>query len=122
MQSLICKKQISPLLLCLSLWFKVRLVLHIFQARRALRALKAVVRLQAIFRGWQVRKQAALTLRCMQALVRAQATVRARNSMMSPHGKAVHNLLDNHQIQAEVSSYIFTSILKCGCLICPFDK
>ncbi|CAN1162315.1 Protein IQ-DOMAIN 8 [Linum perenne] len=49
-------------------------------ARRALRALRAVVRIQAIFRGRQVRKQAVVTLRCMQALVRVQARVRARTS------------------------------------------
>ncbi|WVZ91323.1 hypothetical protein U9M48_037511 [Paspalum notatum var. saurae] len=49
-----------------------------FLARRALRALKGLVRLQALVRGHAVRKQAAETLQCMQALVRAQARVRAR--------------------------------------------
>ncbi|KAH9616033.1 hypothetical protein KSS87_015943 [Heliosperma pusillum] len=76
-----------------------------FLAKRALRALKALVRLQAIVRGRLVRKQAAVTLRCMQALVRAQAHVKAHRLRISLDGqstKSLQNLFRNDPLkQAE---------------------
>lgn len=65
-------------------------------ARRARRALKGLVRLQALVRGHIVRKQAAITLRCMQALVRVQARVRARRVRV-----ALENQMDEQQNNVE---------------------
>lgn len=73
-----------------------------FLARRASRALKAVVRIQALVRGRQVRKQAAVTLRCMQALVRVQARVRARRVRLSIEGQAVQQILNERRSMADL--------------------
>ncbi|KAG6411665.1 hypothetical protein SASPL_129749 [Salvia splendens] len=57
---------------------KIQSLFRGFLARKALRALKGLVKIQALVRGFLIRKQAAATLQSMQALVRAQATIRAQ--------------------------------------------
>ncbi|PVH32687.1 hypothetical protein PAHAL_9G461600 [Panicum hallii] len=49
-----------------------------YLARRALRALKGLVRLQALIRGQAVRRQTAATLRGLESLMRIQARHRSR--------------------------------------------
>ena len=52
------------------------------QARKALCALRGLVKLQALVRGQLVRRQATATLRRMQALVDAQSRLRAQRARM----------------------------------------
>ncbi|KAL8535626.1 hypothetical protein ACS0TY_011305 [Phlomoides rotata] len=57
-----------------------------YLARKALIALKGIVKLQALIRGQNVRKQANMTMRCMQSLLRVQARVRDQRARLSHDG------------------------------------
>ncbi|XP_062182587.1 protein IQ-domain 26-like [Phragmites australis] len=76
---------------CAGAAVKIQTAFRGFLAKKALRALKALVKLQALVRGYLVRKQAAATLQSMQALVRAQATVRAARCRAVPPLPPLHH-------------------------------
>lgn len=60
----------------------------LWQARKALYALRGIVRLQALVRGQLVRKQAMATVRCMEALLIAQDRAFAQRIRMASVGKS----------------------------------
>ncbi|XP_010256160.1 PREDICTED: protein IQ-DOMAIN 14-like [Nelumbo nucifera] len=67
---------------------KIQAVFRSYLARKALRALKGLVKLQALVRAHLVRKQATATLRCMQALVTVQARARAQRIRMAEEAQS----------------------------------
>ncbi|OIV99665.1 hypothetical protein TanjilG_17475 [Lupinus angustifolius] len=62
---------------------KVQTAYRGYLARKALRALKGIVKLQAIIRGSAVRRQAMSTLKCLQSIVNIQTKVCARRLQMA---------------------------------------
>ncbi|OEL33076.1 hypothetical protein BAE44_0005904 [Dichanthelium oligosanthes] len=77
-------------------WAAVRIqtAFRAFLARRALKALRGIVRLQALMRGRLVRKQLAVTLKCMHALLRAQERAREQRARSSADGHGLKDALN----------------------------
>ncbi|KAM7263527.1 hypothetical protein ACFE04_001210 [Oxalis oulophora] len=66
------------------------------EAKKALRALKGIVRLQAIIRGRLVRRQAMTTLKCLQSIVNIQTQVCAKRNQLT---EEAWDFGDNKQLQ-----------------------
>ncbi|KAK4393083.1 Ubiquitin-conjugating enzyme E2 2 [Sesamum angolense] len=81
-----------------------------YLARRAFRALKGIIRLQALIRGHLVRRQAVATLRCMQAVVKFQALARGRKVRLSGAGPQVlkkYNMEEQDAKQVDIGAKSF---------------
>ncbi|KAJ7975105.1 Protein IQ-DOMAIN 1 [Quillaja saponaria] len=81
---------------------KVQTAFRGYLARRALRALRGLVRLKTLIQGQSVKRQAATTLRCMQTLARVQSQIRARRIRMSEENQALkRQLQQKHEKELE---------------------
>lgn len=72
---------------------KIQTAFRGYLARRALRALRGLVRLKTLIQGQSVKRQANTTLRCMQTLARVQSQIRARRIRMSEENQALQRQL-----------------------------
>ncbi|KNA15978.1 hypothetical protein SOVF_093320 [Spinacia oleracea] len=81
---------------------KIQTAFRGYLARRALRALRGLVRLKSLIEGQSVKRQAATTLRCMQTLARVQSQIRARRMRMSEENQALQRQLQQkHEKELE---------------------
>lgn len=81
-----------------------------WQAQRSLLKHKNVVKLQAAVRGHLVRSHAVGTLRCVQAIVKMQALVRARRARLSAEGSRIQERLDEKHQEDNYSSKLRVSL------------
>lgn len=81
---------------------KIQTAFRGYMARRALRALRGLVRLKSLIQGQSVKRQATTTLRCMQTLARVQSQIRARRIRMSEENQALQRQLQQkHERELE---------------------
>uniref|UniRef100_A0A1D1YH70 Protein IQ-DOMAIN 1 n=1 Tax=Anthurium amnicola TaxID=1678845 RepID=A0A1D1YH70_9ARAE len=72
---------------------KIQTAFRGYLARRALRALRGLVRLKSLIDSNAVKRQTATTLRCMQTLARVQSQIRSRRIRMMEENQALQRQL-----------------------------
>ncbi|KAF5750382.1 protein IQ-DOMAIN 1-like [Tripterygium wilfordii] len=81
---------------------KIQTAFRGYLARRALRALRGLVRLRSLMEGPAVKRQATSALRCMQTLSRVQSQICSRRIRMSEENQALQKqLLQKHAKELE---------------------
>ncbi|CAN1142922.1 Protein IQ-DOMAIN 2 [Linum perenne] len=81
---------------------RIQTIFRGYLARRALRALRGLVRLKLLMEGPAVKRQAVHTLRCMQTLARVQNQIHTRRVRMSEENQALQRqLLQKHLRELE---------------------
>lgn len=84
---------------------KIQTFFRAYLARKALNALRGLVKLQALVRGHLVRKQATATLRCLQALINVQDRSRAQRLQMLQDSKLIDQKQFNHRKSTHENRY-----------------
>ncbi|KAL1554329.1 protein IQ-DOMAIN 1-like [Salvia divinorum] len=72
---------------------KIQTAFRGYQARRALRALRGLVRLKSLVDGPTVKRQTGNTLKCMQTLSRVQSQIQSRRLRMLEENRALQRQL-----------------------------
>lgn len=94
-------------------------MLNDLQARKALCALRGLVKLQALVRGHLVRKQTTAMVRCMNALMSIQVRARVQRIQMAEESYLVKETRKVHREQAQENmlssrGYRVSSIFHCN--------
>ncbi|XP_028062273.1 protein IQ-DOMAIN 1-like [Camellia sinensis] len=72
---------------------KIQTAFRGYMARRALRALRGLVRLKSVVQGTPVIRRTSNALRCMQTLARVQSQIQSRRIRMSEENQALQRQL-----------------------------